>query len=53
MADGAAMIAPETPRCTCLEKEGDDPNCPIHGQATDFAEEADRQAEISFCRNGF
>ncbi len=53
------------PLCTCLEHEGDDSNCPIHGicyedrrqddaerEAEDRRNERDRQSEISFARYG-
>lgn len=54
-------MTPNPKLCTCLEKMGDDPACPIHGicyedrrqdDAEREAEERDRQSEISYARYG-
>lgn len=52
---------PKSPACTCLEHEGDDNACPIHGICYEdrrqddveyTAEERDRQSETNFARYG-
>lgn len=38
-----AQQAEIEPLCTCLEKEGDDDNCPIHGMAAWIEREIDAE----------